>query len=141
MEPRISFVTLGVHDFDRALRFYRDGLAWPISKASHGDVAFFRMGGLVLALYPWDKLAEDATVSAEGSGFRGMALAYNVRLRHEVAEALAIADAAGGRIVKPAQDTFWGGHAGYFADTEGYLWEVAWNPHFPFREDGSVILP
>jgi uncharacterized glyoxalase superfamily protein PhnB len=141
LEPRISFVTLGVHDFDRALRFYRDGLGLPLSKASQDDVAFFQMGGMVLALYPWDKLAEDATVTHEGTGFRGVALAYNVRKRDEVAETLALAESAGGKVVKPAQDTFWGGHAGYFADTEGHLWEVAWNPHIPFREDGGLKLP
>jgi catechol 2,3-dioxygenase-like lactoylglutathione lyase family enzyme len=134
-------VTLGVHDFNRALRFYRNGLGWSSSKASQKDVAFFQLGGLVLALYPWDKLADDATVSVEGSGFRGVALAYNVRRKEEVAEALKLAELAGGKVVKPAQDTFWGGHAGYFTDTEGHLWEVAWNPHFAFKEDGSVQLP
>lgn len=141
MEPRIHFITLGVRDFTRAVRFYRDGLRFRLSKMSGDDVAFFDMNGLVLALYPWDKLAEDATVPAEGGGFHGFALAHNVPRREDVAAVLAVAVTAGGRLVKPAQDTFWGGHAGYFADPDDHLWEVAWNPHIPFRADGGLQLP
>lgn len=141
MEPRIHFITLGVRDLANAVRFYRGGLGFPLSSSSVDDVAFFRLGGLVLALYPWDKLAADATVPAEGTGFRGIALAHNVRRREDVAQVLALAAAAGGKIVKPAHDAFWGGVSGYFADPEGYLWEVAWNPSFPFAEDGSLIMP
>ena len=105
------------------------------------DVAFFRLGGLVLGLYPWDKLAADATVPAEGTGFRGVTLAHNVQRCEDVAKVLELAVSAGGKLVKPAQNAFWGGHSGYFVDPEGYLWEVAWNPHFPFAADGSLILP
>jgi hypothetical protein len=141
MEPRISFITLGVSDFERSVKFYRDGLGFPLSSASKGDVAFFKTGGVVLALYPTDKLAEDAKVPADGSGFRGVTLAHNVRSREEVSKVLALAEAAGGRITKLAQDTFWGGHGGYFADPDGHLWEVVWNPFFPFTEDGRVIVP
>jgi catechol 2,3-dioxygenase-like lactoylglutathione lyase family enzyme len=141
MEPRIHFITLGVRNLASAVRFYRDGLGFPLSSSSVDDVAFFRLGGLVLALYPWDKLAADATVSQEGAGFRGIALAHNVRQRDDVAKVLDLAVSAGGKLIKPAQDAFWGGHTGYFADPEGYLWEVAWNPHFPFAADGSLILP
>jgi catechol 2,3-dioxygenase-like lactoylglutathione lyase family enzyme len=141
MEARISFITLGVSDLPRSLRFYRDGLGFPLSPASQEEVAFFRTGGVVLALYPSDKLAEDAQVPAQGSGFRGVTLAHNVRRREEVADVLALAAAAGGTLTKPAQDTFWGGHAGYFADPDGHLWEVVWNPFFPFAADGSVVVP
>lgn len=141
MEPRIHFITLGVRDLSTAVRFYRDGLGFPLSSSSVDDVAFFRLGGLVLALYPWDKLAADATVPADGTGFRGIAFAHNVRQREDVAKVLELAVSAGGKLIKPAQDAFWGGHTGYFADPEGYLWEVAWNPHFPFAEDGSLLLP
>ena len=95
----------------------------------------------MLALYPWDKLAEDAQVSNEGHGFRGVTLAHNVRERKEVHEVLTQAAAAGGKIIKPAQDVFWGGHSGYFADPDGHLWEVCWNPHFPLAEDGTVLIP
>jgi uncharacterized glyoxalase superfamily protein PhnB len=94
-----------------------------------------------LALYPSEKLAEDAQVPGQGSGFRGVTLAHNVRRREEVGEVLALAAAAGATITKPAQDVFWGGHSGYFADPDGHLWEVVWNPFFPLGEDGSVVVP
>ena len=141
MEPRISLLTLGVEDFNRSLRFYRDGLRWPLSSASGEDVAFFRTSGAVLALYPRKLLAEDAGISAEGSGFGGIVLAHNVASRELVDAVLAEAAAAGGTILKPAQDAFWGGYSGYFADPDGYPWEVAWNPGFPLAADGSVQLP
>ncbi len=141
MEPRISFVTLGVSNLQRSLRFYRDGLGFPLSTASKDDIAFFKTGGVVLALYPLDKWAEDSQVQAHGSGFRGVTLAHNVRQREEVSEVLALASTAGGTITKPAQDVFWGGHSGYFADPDGHLWEVVWNPFFPFADDGTVAVP
>ena len=141
MEARISLITLGVQDLQRSVRFYRDGLGFPLSSASNESVAFFKTGGVVLALYPWDKLAEDAQVPADGTGFRGVTLAHNVRRREEVSEVLALAAAAGGTITKPAQDVFWGGHSGYFTDPDGHLWEVAWNPFFPFAEDGTLLVP
>lgn len=142
MEPRITLITLGVRDLDRALRFYRDGLGWPLSSASvAGEVVFFRSGGAVLALYPRDLLASDAHVPAEGSGFGGIALAHNVHERGEVDAILAQATAAGGSILKPAEEADWGGYHGYFADPDGFPWEIAWNPGFPFARDGSLDLP
>ena len=141
MEARISFITLGVSDLQRSVRFYRDGLGFPLSSGSKDDIAFFKTGGAVLALYPSDKLAEDAQVPVHGSGFRCVTLAHNVRRREEVSEVLALAAAAGGTITKPAQDVFWGGHSGYFSDPDGHLWEVVWNPFFPFADDGSVVVP
>ena len=99
------------------------------------------MGGVALALYPSHKLAEDAAVSAAGTGFRGITLAHNVRQRDEVAAVLTQAVTAGAALVKPAHDVFWGGHCGYFVDPDGHLWEVAWNPFFPFAADGSLVLP
>ena len=141
MEARISIVTLGVEDLQRALSFYRDGLGWPLSSASGDDIAFFRTGGVVLALYPRELLAADARVTAEGSGFRGVTLAHNVAEREQVDATLTEAEAAGATVIKPAEDVFWGGRSGYFADPDGHLWEVAWNPHFPFAADGSLSLP
>jgi catechol 2,3-dioxygenase-like lactoylglutathione lyase family enzyme len=141
MEPRINLVTLGVSDIRKARAFYEKGLGWDVSSASQDDVVFFQLGGMVLSLYPHHLLAEDATVEAARSGFRGATLAQNVREKSEVAEVLKIAEAAGGRIVKRAQDVFWGGHSGYFADPDGHLWEVAWNPHFKLNERGEVELP
>ena len=142
MEPRISLITLGVGDLDRSLRFYRDGLGWPVSSASvEGEVAFFRSSGAVLALYPRHLLAADMHVPPDGSGFGGIALAQNVREKAEVDVILAQAHAAGGSILKPAEEAEWGGYHGYFADLDGYPWEIAWNPGFPMRPDGSIILP
>jgi catechol 2,3-dioxygenase-like lactoylglutathione lyase family enzyme len=141
IEPRISIITLGVSDIEKARRFYKTGLGWTPSSASQRDIVFFALGGIVLALYPRALLAEDAAVAASGSGFRGVTLAYNVRDREEVAAVLRIAEAAGGTIVKPAQEVFWGGHSGYFADLDGHLWEVAWNPHFRLNKRGKIVLP
>ncbi|HEX8995669.1 MAG TPA: VOC family protein [Ktedonobacterales bacterium] len=141
MEPYISLITLGVADLERALRFYRDGLRWPLSSASGGDIAFFRTGGVVLALYPRELLAADARVPAGGAGFGGVTLAHNVASREDVERTLAEAAAAGASILKPAEQAEWGGYSGYFADPDGYPWEVAWNPGFPLRPDGSVQLP
>lgn len=140
MEARVSIVTLGVEELARSRAFY-ERLGFRASAASQGDIVFFAAGALVLALYPRAALAEDATVPAEGSGFRGLTLAHNVRARDEVAKVLAEAEGAGGRVVKPAQDVFWGGHSGYFADPDGHLWEVAWNPFLPVGEDGALVLP
>ena len=140
LEARISIVTLGVADLARARTFY-EHLGFRASSASQGDIAFFQMGALALALYPRAALAEDATVPEEGAGFRGITLAHNVRERGDVAAVLLEAQAAGGRIVKPAQDVFWGGHSGYFADPDEHLWEVAWNPHLIPDMSGAVTLP
>jgi hypothetical protein len=129
MEPRISLITLGVTDLDRSIRFYRDGLALPMREGTEG-VAFFETRGTWLALYPWAELAADAGVDAAGSGFRGITLAHNVRSTADVDRVLRKAVDAGATLVKAGQPVFWGGYSGYFADPDGHLWEVAWNPHF-----------
>jgi len=130
MDPRISFITLGVADLQRATQFYAEVLKLP-QLPTPPTVAFFEMGKTWLSLYPRQDLAADAGVPAEGSGFSGFALAHNVKTREGVDELLAIAAAGGGRLVKAAHETDWGGYAGYFADPDGFLWEVAWNPKFP----------
>jgi catechol 2,3-dioxygenase-like lactoylglutathione lyase family enzyme len=129
LEPRISIITLGVSDLARSTEFYRDGLKLPL-RPGGGGIAFFELKGTWLALFPREELAADATVDAGGTGFRGFTLAHNVRSKTEVDAALQEAEVAGATIIKPAQDVFWGGYSGYFADPDGYLWEVAWNPHF-----------
>jgi uncharacterized protein len=141
MRQKLSLITLGVTDFERSLKFYRDGLGWKLSSASQDDVAFFPMGGVVFALFPREKLAEDATVPASGSGFSGITLAYNTKSQEEVDSVLKQAESLGAKIVKPAQKVFWGGYNGYFADPDGHLWEVAWNPFWEFDEDDNLILP
>ena len=129
MEPRISIVTLGVTDLARMVAFYRDGLGLTLFDEDTESIAFFRNRGTWLALYPRDALAADVGISAQGTGFSGVTLAHNLRSKAEVDELLAVAVSAGATLVKPAQDTFWGGYSGYFSDPEGYLWEIAWNPH------------
>ncbi len=140
-EPRLNIVTLGVADLEKSRQFYEAGLGWKASSASQGDIVFFQLGATVLALYPRALLAEDAGVDAAGGGFAGITLAYNVRSKQEVAEFLNVASAAGGKIVKQAQDVFWGGHSGYFADLDGHLWEVAWSPGFELNARGEMVLP
>lgn len=141
MEARLNIVTLGVSDLRKAREFYERGLGWKASAASQEGIVFFQLGGIVLTLYPRDSLAEDATVEPAGNSFRGITLAQNVHEKEEVSEILKAAEAAGGKIVKPAQDVFWGGHSGYFADPDGHLWEIAWNPHFKLNARGEVELP
>ena len=137
MEQRISMITLGVRDLQKARAFY-DALGWQAASEEHADtVVPYNLNGLTIGLFGWDSLAEDAQVSAEGSGFRGVALAYNVRNKEDVAATLAEAEKAGGKIVKPAQDVFWGGHSGYFTDPDRHLWEVAYNPFSPLGADGT----
>jgi len=140
MESRISIITLGVADLARSVRFYRDGLGFPTKFKEGEGIAFFSNGGTRLALYPLDRLADDIApgMPHSRSGFTGITLAHNVRTRAEVAEVLALAEKSGGQVVKSAQDVFWGGHSGYFADPDGYYWEVAWGPMFEFAPDGSL---
>ena len=140
-EPRVSLITLGVEDLERARAFYETGLGWRASSASQGDIVFFPLGGLALALYPRSLLAADAGVPEAGQGFRAITLAHNVRSPNEVDLLLARAAAAGGRIARPARNADWGGRSGYFADPDGHLWEVAWNPHFTLAVDGALRLP
>jgi catechol 2,3-dioxygenase-like lactoylglutathione lyase family enzyme len=124
-------ITLGVRDLAKSRAFYKDGLGLPEHESSNESVAFFEMRGTWLALFGRESLAEDATVSAEGSGFTGITLAHNRDSKEGVDATLREAVAAGARLVKAAEDTFWGGYAGFFADPDGYLWEVAWNPFMP----------
>jgi hypothetical protein len=140
MEQRLSLVTLGVADIARSRRFY-ESLGWTASGASVEGTTFFQLGGIVLALWARASLAEDAGIADSGSRFGGIALAHNVRGRGDVDALLDEAERAGGRILKPAADAVWGGYTGYFADPDGHLWEVAWNPHFAMETDGSIRLP
>ena len=140
MEQRISIVTLGVRDLTRSRAFYQ-ALGWKRSVTAAEGIAFFQTGCMALGLYPRDALADDATVTPQGSGFPGVTLAQNVASREAVERVLAQAVAAGATLVKPAQDVFWGGYHGYFADPDGFLWEIAWNPGFALQADGSLSLP
>ena len=141
MASRITVITLGVSDLEGSRRFYAEGLGFPIAAGSDENIVFLRAGGVVLGLYPRQALAEDAQVSAQGSGFGGITLACNVATKAEVDAALARAERAGARILKSAREVFWGGYSGYFADPDGYPWEVAFNPFWKLDEQGQVLLP
>jgi catechol 2,3-dioxygenase-like lactoylglutathione lyase family enzyme len=140
MQPRLSFVTLGVADVARARRFY-EALGFRASSASEPPVAFFDAGGVVLALFGRTALAEDAEVDAKGDGFSGVALAHNVNSEAEVDAVLAEAVTVGAKLLKKGQPTFWGGYSGYFADPDGHIWEVAFNPFMLLDANGRVTLP
>ena len=140
MEQRISLITLGVADLRRSREFY-ERLGWKRAMKSADGIVFFQAGGMALALYPRGGLAADATVSADGYGFPGITLAFNTRRREEVDTVLAEAEAAGAKVLKPAREASWGGYSGYFADPDGFPWEVTWNPGFEIAADGSLRLP
>jgi catechol 2,3-dioxygenase-like lactoylglutathione lyase family enzyme len=140
MEQRLSLVTLGVRDLARSRKFY-EAMGWRAAKMKAEDVVFFQVGGIVIALWGREDLASDAGVADAPTGFAAVALAYNTRDKAEVDAVLARAADSGGRVVKPAQQAFWGGYQGYFADPDGHLWEVAWNPEFRIDEAGNVRLP
>ena len=143
MEPRVSLLTLGVSDLKKAIAFYRDGLGWPKSEVGGDEVAFFKTGGVVIALFPRPSFAADAGIDVddvEHGGFSRISLAHNVAEEGQVDSVLNEAARAGATIVKEAQEIFFGRH-GFFADPDGYLWEVAWNPSFPMDADGSIELP
>lgn len=140
MKQTISFVTLGVTDLDRSRCFYR-ALGWKESSGSQAEVAFFQVGSIAFALFGRESLADDANVSPEGSGFPGFALAHNVASEADVETTLLEAVAAGGKLIRAAEKVPWGGFRGYFADPDGFLWEVCYNPFFPLDELGFVQLP
>jgi predicted lactoylglutathione lyase len=139
VEQRISLITLGVAELSRSRRFY-EALGW------HGheieETAFFQVGSMAIVLWDREKLAADAGVEATKSdGFRGVALAHNVRSSAQVDEIISSAERAGAALTCPPRTTFYGGYAGYFADPDGHLWEIAHNPGFTLAEDGALILP
>lgn len=136
---RISMITLGVADLERATCFYRDVLDITPDTGNEG-VTFLKLPGVWLSLYPLRDLAADIgpDIPSTRVAFGGFSLAHNTRNREDVDAVMQRAEAAGGRIVKPAQDTFWGGYSGYFADPDGHYWEVAWGPMFEFSETGEM---
>ncbi len=140
MNQHLHIVTLGVSDLNRSREFYSRTLGWKSSGASNEGISFFQAGGAILALFPRQELAKDALVSSDGEGFAGFTLAYNTQSEAEVDEIIRDLKAKGVKILKEPQKVFWGGYSSYFADPDGYCWEVAYNPFFPFDEDGNLKL-
>jgi catechol 2,3-dioxygenase-like lactoylglutathione lyase family enzyme len=130
MEPRITVLTLGVNQLQQSYDFYSKIMGFPSDKGIEGDIVFFNLQHMVLALFPKDKLAEDARVPNDGTGFSGITLAHNVKTREEVDGIIEKLRNAGVTITKEPQGTDWGGYDAYFQDPDGYLWEIAWNPYF-----------
>ncbi len=128
MDQRISIITLCVSDLNRARAFY-DALGWKAaSEEQTEEIVAYDLQNMTLALYPWDKLAKEANIPTERSGYSAFTIAYNVKSENEVDQMLEEAKGAGGKIIKPAEKVFWGGYSGYFSDPDGNLWEVAYNP-------------
>jgi len=140
MRQKLNLITLGVDNFEKALNFYEKGLGWKRSDKSMDELALFPLGGITLALYPRQELADDTTLEYIPSQFSGLTLSYNAKSEKEVDEVLAKIATLGGTIIKPAQKVFWGGYSGYFKDLDGHLFEVAYNPFWELDEQDNLIL-
>ena len=140
MRQKLNLITLGVDDFQKSLNFYEKGLGWSKSEKSMDDLALFPLGGITLALYPSQELADDATLKYQPSKFYGLTLSYNAKSEKEVDEVLEQVAKLGATIIKPAQKVFWGGYSSYFKDLDGYLFEVAYNPFWELDENDNLKL-
>lgn len=139
MEQRLTIVGLGVSDLKIATQFYEEKFGWEKTTSSNANITFFQLNGMLLSLYPREKLAEDATVSHEGNGFKGFTLAHNARSKAEVDDIFLDLEQKGVEIVKQPEEVFWGGYSGYVADIDGNLWEIAFNPFLLLDENGNTI--
>ena len=142
MESRISIITLGVQDFERSFEFYHKGLGFPTNMTIADGIVFYLTAGTRLAIYPFEKLAEDILpdLQTAKSGFNGITLAHNAKNKADVDNILQLAQAAGGKILKKPQNAFWGGYHGYFADLDNYIWEIAYADFWKFNADGSLKI-
>lgn len=139
MEQRLTIVGLGVDDLVVSTKFYEEHFGWKKLNSSNENITFFQLNGILLSLYPREKLAEDATVDHHGSGFKGFSLAFNTRTKEEVDEIISKLEAKGVKIVKYPEKVFWGGYSSYIADPDGNLWEIAFNPYLQMDEAGNTI--
>jgi len=140
MKPRLNIVTLGVKNLRESRYFYKNALDWEPAAGSDENIVFFNHGGIILALYPLEKLAEDAEIPADRSGFSGVTLAINQDSKDAVVEVFEKAVKNGAKVLVEPRDTFWGGYDAYFADPDGHSWEIAWAPFWEFDEQGSLKL-
>jgi uncharacterized protein len=140
MRQKLNLITLGVDDFERSVNFYEKGLGWKRSEKSMDGLALFPLGGITLALYSRQELADDATLTYRPIEFAGLTLSYNAKSEKEVDDVLKEVQALGAIIIKPAQKVFWGGYSGYFKDLDGHVIEVAYNPFWELDESDNLIL-
>ena len=138
MEQRLTIITLGVEDLQRSMEFYEKTLGWKRVQEENDQIAFFQLNGIMLALFPANQLARDASVDPQGSGFKKFSLAYNTRSEKEVDDLFKELETKGVKIAKRPEKAFWGGYSGYFADPDDNLWEVAYNPSLKLDEKGNV---
>ena len=140
MKPRLNIVTLGVKDLKASRDFYLNALGWEPASGSDDNIVFYNQKGIIVALYPLDKLAEDAEIPAERSGFSGITLAINHDSKEAVKNVFEKAIENGAKVLVEPRDTFWGGYDAYFADPDGHPWEIAWAPFWEFDEQGSLKM-
>jgi uncharacterized protein len=138
MEQRITLITLGVKNLQRSRDFYLNVFGWQPLESTNESIVFFQLNGIQLALFPQESLADDAGVEADGKGFRGFSLAYNVGSEKEVNELVAALEDKGARVLKRPEKVFWGGYSSYIADPDDNLWEIAFNPFMPLDDKGNV---
>lgn len=139
MEQRATIIGLGVSDLEASTNFYIEKFGWKPMDSSNESISFFQLNGMLLSIYPREKLAEDAQVSPDGHGFKGFTLAYNTRTKEEVDELFKDLSQKGVKIIKPPEEVFWGGYSGYIADLDDNLWEIAYNPFLPLDEKGNTV--
>ena len=139
MEQRLTIIGLGVKNLKVSSEFYEEKFGWKKTESSNESIVFFQLNGMLLSLYPIDKLAEDAGVSSESEGFKAFSLAYNTRTKEEVDTLIETLEARGVKIVKQPEEVFWGGYSSYIADPDENLWEIAFNPYLKLDEKGNVV--
>lgn len=138
MEQRATIIGLGVSDLKKSSDFYENQFGWKKTASSNEDISFFQLNGILLSLYPREKLAEDAGVSAKGEGFNAFSLAYCTRSKEEVDQLIETLEKKGVEIVKKPEEVFWGGYSSYIADPDGNLWEIAYNPFLSLDKEGNT---
>lgn len=139
MEQRATIIGLGVNDLQAATNFYKNKFGWKLMDSSNESISFFQLNGILLSLYPREKLAEDAQVDSNGSGFKAFTIAYNTRTKEEVDILFDQFTANNITIVKKPEEVFWGGYSGYISDLDGNLWEIAFNPFLALDEKGNTV--
>jgi hypothetical protein len=140
MRQKLNLITMGVDDFQRSLAFYEKGLGWKKSDKSMDELALFPLGGITLALYPRQELADDATLKYQKTEFSGLTISYNAKSEEEVDAVLKKVATLGATIIKPAKKVFWGGYSGYFKDLDGHVFEVAFNPFWELDDNDNLSL-